>query len=460
MKNSTDNNPILNKTQKGFTLIELIVALGLLMMTALAGTTIGVQVMKTNKKAKAIDLALSLESQLIHLIGNPNQEGYTEEIKKFLRQEIGFQNLRVIQLIDSGFNYPLDDITKPAALFYFDENLKWLNPTSNLENEKIEKNQWHVRLRAAYQRKSINFNSANDLILRTGDKAVLQNFYFTLAYFIEINTTIGFFERFGKKTTPENDLKFDSNRDAIYPFPIEVSKFNASMDEDTHLGQCAEDPSLVISISSINLKTGQTNCVTKDKTCSMSSISYGYEIIPKPLGGFKIDMLCAPEQICGCDEHPGYGWSVKTIFPNKKYASKNTVCGKCIFTYPTTKAANPDTNYFANEVRSYICPMKHYSTTSAQCQRIISEVSAKKINLVTDENGLEKDICADSAIQPPSVGSGYGDFPAAIDTDGKAYCYQPPFGDNCFDYKFNVKIISGQCSLDSSLTGERDAKIR
>jgi prepilin-type N-terminal cleavage/methylation domain-containing protein len=176
----------LKKSNRGFTIMEILMALGVFSIMAAAASTLIMHVSKTAHKIKLIEGALSLESEIIYTINNADQAGYTDVVKSFLKQEPNFENHNEISIVNTEFSYDMKDISLEAVPLYFDQSLKLVTLTEPEQSSSA----WTYKLIMGLYKKTIDDFGAVDLAQRNDEKSILQKILFKVAYSIETRASV------------------------------------------------------------------------------------------------------------------------------------------------------------------------------------------------------------------------------------------------------------------------------
>lgn len=416
------------RSQKGISVIEVLGGLAIICMVSLASAAISMQVLKTSKKSKNIALAIALEGAFLEALENPEQPGY-RTVGDRLRAGTPPSEIELW----SNFTTPETTTMSDRRLLYrlrlepaTPENL-YINGQGQIVTEA---DVWVLQLRATYKQ----MPDAGDIP------------QYAVAYSISGNSVDASFKSFGVVRPGAFEAA-----DFFYPLSQQVYFGNQASYTATP-GTCqVDDARQVVSLYSIDLRSGVTRCVIKGNQCQQWEISTGVDMAVPNSGNISLDLTCKPINKCGCKHIAARNWVVTSFNPSQLVGDVGQRCGKCEFAFkPQVPAEGVPSAQATGSVDNYgICPAENYDVSSVTCEGEVVNVERLP-----------------SA--PPVVGGVdpcQGEMPFGTETysgtagsAGKASCGSPSTTSNaCYSWSYNVRIMSGQCRLRPPLDQVRDA---
>lgn len=335
--------------RNGFSTLEALMALGILVAMTLASVTISLQSIKTSKKSKIIALGIAIESALLEAISN--NVNYPTGIVNGPGGLLA-GGLPEISLLS---NYGTSHTGPAAQLFY---KLRSANPPASrcfLDDGTVDATctgKWVLKLEASYR-------------LVSHDPLDLPRY--GVAYFISGRPEGPHFRPFGLRTLSAVDFQ-----PADFFFPIPQGVYSGEQKDyalGSVFGTCDVDEDAVISLFSVDLQSGKSGCVIKGSSCSTGQISTGLSA-SRSGSNVVLDFSCKPIQKCGCKNIEANNWQVTSFIPsNLVDQSKGSVCGQCEFAFKNSVPAKAYKNLAGMDVlENGICPSRHYDATTWDCK--------------------------------------------------------------------------------------------
>ncbi len=451
--------------RNGFSTLEALMALGILVAITLASVTISLQVIKTSKKSKIIALGIAIESALLEAISN-NLNYPPNIVQGILPSPPGLLNGGLPDIpLKSNYNSPSTTVPIP---FY---TLSAANPPTALcfldtgDFDAGCAGKWVLKLEASYRRTS---NDLNDLPR------------FGVAYLISGRPDGPSFRSFGLKTLASATFQLS---DFFFPIPQGVYSGDQKDYTVPVFGKCSAGEDAVISLFSIDLQSGQSGCVIKGNTCSVGEISSG---LSASLSGPNVvlNFACKPIQKCGCKNIEPNNWQVTSFIPSSLVdQSAGSVCGKCEFAFKNSVPAKAYTNLSKMRfLENGVCPSRHYDATSWDCKATAVWTPMWSPGSTAYGNYLVKAAGCTAPVGPPSVPpaapicwpdqwfcASYSPpppedkLPIKAQAAGVVSCkVEPDTAPLCGQYNYLIEPIgtAGNCQLQAAKAGKKDAKLQ
>jgi prepilin-type N-terminal cleavage/methylation domain-containing protein len=430
------------KSARGFSLIEVLVGLVIMTIISLGAGSITRNVLLTARKSKAVTLAMNIENVFLETINNRTQAGYAPgsgpsgNVLNDLRQgnpvpsipiigRFGTSNIALVYNLKLHPAIPDDiffDITGAAVTF---------------------DKPWVFKLQAAYKQLPVAAGNFQQ---------------YAVAYEISSNPLLFKLQSFGSKSDATGF------KDPDFNFPLSQLLFAADPAGFTGtIGTCAIAPTQVISLYSVNLENGKTNCVVKGAECTDKQISLGMGAVVESNGDYSLNLNCFTVRKCDCSYIDAKDWVAVTLTPHVLYSPTSVIgskCGTCEYVFKKKVSAQippPPGNSVAGDVVILpVCPKQNYDATQVQCNARINQITMRP-----SAASIAAGTCPGT--DPVNAGDFYSNFTGSNSNPNNAVCdasSQNHFSfDGCYGWSFIVSVVSANCDLQSPLSNVRDAHV-
>ena len=411
----------------GYSIAEVLVGLVIMLVVSLGAGAITKSVLMTSRKSKTVILGMSLETNFLDAVNNRNQAGYSApNILTFLKSGQPVQSIPIHSQLGSPTTpevvYNLNLHPLAPEEMYFDTGGKIVTSGES----------WVLKFVAAYKK------------LPT---PVDQFQQYAVAYEISSNPSVFSLQSFGSKSDPSAFLDKD------FVFPLSQTLFAA---DPTGLagsiGTCSTPINQVISLYSINLESGKTNCVIKGDECGKDEISVGIGAAINLNGDYAINLKCIPIHKCSCTHINPKDWVATSLSPQELFRGvAGAKCGTCEYVYKKeVKAQVPASgnNVVADVLALPVCPKEKYDVNQIQCSASMVSISKASINPPCDVS-IAPVTTTTTFLAPPNTTSNT----ATCDVTG----WDHQSLDGCYTWAYQMSVDSAVCNLRSPESDVKDA---
>lgn len=363
---------------QGFSLVETLIAIFIVVVVTLGGSSLLVQAHRTSNKSKVVMQGLQMETDLIELASNGNAwatcspPSATQSCVQRLRSNNPPDSFR---LKKAGMAQPpmvAEDLL--IDIPYSENGSRFSTTYYNAIGKKVlSTDTWTVQVFLSYRR---TWQEVGSTLGRPPE--------YSIAYNISYNPALT-----GKSTGPIRELGLKTGGSAFqatdYILPLATSNYASEFSQPTQgngdINQCGVIGqnflyAQVLGVTSFDFTNGRANCVllNNDQISDPGSAPLSVGITLEDSGENKEYRLKTKTRTkCGCGHIAPENWVVAEVNPSALYfGAPGASCGTCEFAFK--KEVDARTTEIASEPGRTVyaaCPSQHYRKSSFQCEALL-----------------------------------------------------------------------------------------